>query len=58
MEDVRYNYCVSKGYEKLKEKTQTQGEAPQEDGMPDTEVQDGAENLAHVSEGSQEGAGQ
>ncbi len=58
LEDVRYNYCVSKGYEKLKEKTQTQGEALQEDGMPDTEVQDGAENLAHVSEGSQEAAGQ
>lgn len=58
LEDVRYNYCVSKGYEKLKEKTQTQGEALQEDGAPDTEVQDGAENLAHVSEGVQEAVGQ
>lgn len=58
LEDVRYNYCVSKGYEKLKEKTQTQGEALQEDGAPDIEVQDGAENLAHVSEGGQEAVGQ
>lgn len=55
-EDERYAYCISKGYEKLKEESQIKEGEIQDNGVQDTQGQEEAESSVSVSGDSREAA--